>query len=235
MWELQLMRLETIGKRLVRDSMLLFIGFCISFALLFSLSAYTGEEKPQEELLQLTFSSWNPELKKPQKKTEKKKVVKKTIKPKPKIVKPKVKPTQKPRAAIVEPPKPILNDKPRKNIVEKEKIAEPMESLDSHVAEEILPEPTPIFQLTAMPKFLHKSQPNYPSQLRSSGVEGVVKLQLLIDAQGNVRKISILSSAGDAFDNSAMHAMYKSTFIPAKVNNESVPVLLTMPIKFRLM
>ncbi len=233
MWELQPMRLDTIVKRLFRDSMLLFVGFCISFALLFSLSVYTGKQKPQEELLSLTFSSWNPEKKEVKRKSENKKIVKKNIKQKPKVIKPKIKPMQKPRAVIAE-QKPILNAAPVEKLIKPKEVVVSTEETDSTAAE-VLPVPTPVFQLTTMPKFLHKKNPEYPSHLRNTGVEGMVKLQLLIDEKGKVRKVSVLRSAGDGFDNAAMRAMYKSTFIPAKVNNKSVAVLLTMPITFRLM
>ncbi len=97
-----------------------------------------------------------------------------------------------------------------------------------------LPTPIPIFQLTTAPQFLHKASPSYPSAMLASGTTGIVKLEALIDKTGRVRKVSIIKSAGEHFDQSARQAILASSFYPAKVREKAVAVLLRLPVKYRL-
>lgn len=97
-----------------------------------------------------------------------------------------------------------------------------------------MPTPVPIFQITQVPRFLHRKTPVYPEEMRSQGISGMVKLEVLIDKDGQVRQVSILKSAGKYFDEAARQAILASTFYPAKVDSESVAVLLRLPVKFGL-
>lgn len=100
--------------------------------------------------------------------------------------------------------------------------------------DERMPEPTPIYELTAMPRFLHKVEPEFPESMRSLGREGQVGLEVLVDANGRVRKVTILRSGGDAFDEAARAALYASKFAPGNVKGKPVAVLMRMPISFLL-
>ena len=98
-----------------------------------------------------------------------------------------------------------------------------------------LPQPMPMFRLTETPRFLHKATPVYPENMKVIGKTGVVKLSALIDKTGKVRKVTIIKSAGDAFDLAAVNAIKRSTFIPAKIHGRPVAVLLKVPVRFMLM
>ncbi len=97
-----------------------------------------------------------------------------------------------------------------------------------------LPTPVPLFQLTAMPRFLHRAIPHYPEPMRAVGQSGVVKLSVLIDKTGRVRRVTVLESAGALFDAAAEQAIMASRFIPAEVDGKPVAVLLRLPVRFRL-
>jgi len=101
--------------------------------------------------------------------------------------------------------------------------------------QEPLPTPVPIFQLTQMPSFLHRTQPVFPESMRADGVGAVVKLEALIDKEGKVRRVDVIKSAGVYFDQAAKSAILSSRFYPARVNNEAVAVVLRIPVKFELL
>ena len=100
---------------------------------------------------------------------------------------------------------------------------------------EIMPVPVPIFRLTEMPRFVHRETPVYPDSMRSLGKAGIVQLEALIDHTGRVRNVTIVESAGEAFDQAARAAIMRSTFTPGKVDDRPVTVLLRLPVKFRLL
>ncbi len=70
--------------------------------------------------------------------------------------------------------------------------------------------------------------------MRTQGISGIVKLEALIDKEGRVRKVSILKSAGKAFDEAARRAILASSFYPAEVEKKPVAVLLRLPVRFEL-
>ena len=94
--------------------------------------------------------------------------------------------------------------------------------------------PVPLFKLTNLPRFAHKVEPEYPLDMRSLGKEATVKLELLIDRNGKVRKVTVLSSGGLEFDDAATKAMLQSTFVPGNIEGESVAVRMRIPIRFSL-
>ena len=61
-----------------------------------------------------------------------------------------------------------------------------------------------------------------------------VKLEVLIDAKGKVRKVSVIKSAGQLFDESAVNAMWASTFEPGKIDGKRVTVLMRTYVNFKL-
>lgn len=96
------------------------------------------------------------------------------------------------------------------------------------------PVPVPLFKLTEMPRFLHKEPLVYPEEMRSLGNAGVVKLAVLIDKYGVVRKVTVIASAGDDFDRQAKLALLASTFIAAKIKDKPVAATLKLAVKFNL-
>ncbi|MGD8567416.1 MAG: TonB family protein [Gammaproteobacteria bacterium] len=114
-------------------------------------------------------------------------------------------------------------------------VKEPVDSEPEHrsVADE-LPAPVPLFKLTSLPRFVHKVEPEYPGAMRALGKEATVKLEVLVDRRGRVRKVTILKSGGEAFDEAATKALMSSSFVPGNVEGTPVAVRMRIPIRFSL-
>ncbi len=114
-------------------------------------------------------------------------------------------------------------------------IKPPVQRIPKQIVEQTnpnLPTPVPFFKLTQAPRFLHREKPVYPEAMIGIGTTGVVKLEALIDNQGQVRDVTIIKSAGKHFDEAAKQAAYASRFLPAKVAQEAVAVRLKFPVRF---
>lgn len=92
----------------------------------------------------------------------------------------------------------------------------------------------PLFKLTSLPRFSHKVQPEYPPAMRALGREATVKLEVLIDRKGRVRKVTVLKSAGKAFDEAASKALLSSNFVPGNIEGIPVAVRMRIPVRFSL-
>ncbi len=214
----------------------LFAGLFATISLLLSVQLFSANQNVTQDkrpLLVVDLVNWKP--------TEKP-VEKKQAPPPKKIILPKPKKQPKPKPIKKESIKPVekiaLN--PVKKVepeteATKEIAAEPViEKKIETVTEEVLPTPVPIFQLSDMPQYLHKETPVYPPSMRTLGKTATVKLEAYIDKKGKVRKVTIVKSAGEEFDQAAKKAIWASTFSPAKVDGKAVAVLLRLPVKFNL-
>jgi protein TonB len=77
----------------------------------------------------------------------------------------------------------------------------------------------------------------YPRIALSSGIEGTVYLELFIDAQGNIQRITILSEnpANRGFGEAAVNALNGIKAIkPAEADGKSVGVRYRYPIRFTI-
>jgi len=201
---------------------------------------------PKPEIISVEFMAWQQPASKPP--SQPKPIMKKKLKPKPKK-KPKPKPKKKsePKAKPPEPvKKPVLTEKttPEKTapipppVIPPEIEPEPESVVTAketnEPAEDVLPVPAPIFKLTSMPRIIHQSPLIYPPMMREQGAEAQVTLGILLDLKGKVRKITVIKSGGEAFDNAAIESMRASSFLPGNINGKPVAVLLKKKIRFRL-
>lgn len=77
--------------------------------------------------------------------------------------------------------------------------------------------------------------PDYPEAAREDGLQGRVRLQLQIDAQGRVESVQWLQRSGIALlDLAARDAARSWRYEPARVGNDTVPSTLTVAIRFQL-
>lgn len=215
-----------------QDSLSLILGFSASVVLLLMISVLSAPQKDDEIVpaLVIDLSTWqtadktadvNKQVKKPQKKAPQNKKT-------PELKKP-------PKAKTI---KNELASKPQQAIAAKPIVETETPNINADLPpgdDDILPTPVPTFKLTETPRFLHKATPVYPPQMKTSGQTGLVKLSALIDKHGRVRKVTIIKSAGDEFDQAAIAAIKASTFIPAKIGGQPVAVLLKLPVNFRLL
>jgi TonB family protein len=160
-------------------------------------------------------------------------------------IQPKTAPAQPPKT-----PKPVTKSKPKKAVkpvkqsvnkqnqpsppvpreVSDQQSTEPVEP----VAINNKPLPVPLYKIDAMPRMIGQLAPKYPEKMRRLGRTGKLKLALLIDAQGRVIDVDVLSSAGDEFDRAAIDAVMKSHYAPALIGQRPVPVRIILPISFSL-
>lgn len=78
--------------------------------------------------------------------------------------------------------------------------------------------------------------PRYPDLLRSSGVEGDVVAQFVVDADGTIdmSTFKVLRTSHDLFTASVRNALAQMRMIPATVDGHPVKQLLQLPFTFRL-
>lgn len=95
-------------------------------------------------------------------------------------------------------------------------------------------------RVLAFPKLLNRDavlaslKRLYPESERLAGREGRVVVALHIGADGQIRGVDILDSAGAAFDKVASDVSRMMRFTPAQAEHGPVAVKIKMPMEFRL-
>jgi len=84
------------------------------------------------------------------------------------------------------------------------------------------------------PSVIRRIEPAYPQTLLRMHKEGVVVLQALITANGDVQKIEILKSDHPLFSKSAIDAVSQWTYRPAKLRGKPVAVYFTVTVMFHI-
>lgn len=74
----------------------------------------------------------------------------------------------------------------------------------------------------------------YPEAARRSGIEGDVKLELLVSETGEVLEVKVLRPAGNGFDEVAERLVRRFRFRPAIRGGRPVPARVPWTYKFRL-
>jgi protein TonB len=74
----------------------------------------------------------------------------------------------------------------------------------------------------------------YPEEARRAGLEGDVRLELVVDERGAVSEVRLLEGAGHGFDEVAARAARLIVFRPAERGGRPVAVRLPWTLKFRL-
>ncbi|MFP6850187.1 MAG: TonB family protein [Pseudomonas sp.] len=78
-------------------------------------------------------------------------------------------------------------------------------------------------------------QPNYPSQARRRNQQGVVLVEVRLDARGQQRGLNVLRSSGvDSLDRAALDAVAQWRFRPETAGGQAVPSRVQIPIQFAL-
>lgn len=98
------------------------------------------------------------------------------------------------------------------------------------------PQPAPAVRLHAgmkAPQKIVNVDPVYPAIARSARVQGVVILETVLDANGRVETVRVLRSI-PLLDQAAVDAVQQWRFTPALLNNEAVPVVMTVTVNFTL-
>lgn len=77
---------------------------------------------------------------------------------------------------------------------------------------------------------------NYPDLLRDAGVTGRTIVTMIINAEGRVEpgSVRVVESTHEAFSEPAVKVAERMRFRPAKLNRQAVPVLITIPIEWKV-
>jgi protein TonB len=81
----------------------------------------------------------------------------------------------------------------------------------------------------------YQVKPQYPLSARHRGIEGTVLLKVHITEQGLVQDVSVERSAGSPeLDRSAMEALRRWRFEPARRGKAAVAAWVLVPVTFEL-
>jgi TonB family protein len=84
------------------------------------------------------------------------------------------------------------------------------------------------------PKLQSSVLPDYPSEAKRAGVEGVVILLLSIDARGLVQSVRVLKGLGHGLDESAVRAAKQTRWQPATLGPNAVQSTRAFNVRFSL-
>jgi protein TonB len=76
--------------------------------------------------------------------------------------------------------------------------------------------------------------PQYPSEMRRSGVSGVVAVTIIVDETGLVSSCVVAKSSHPDFEEPALAAVKKWKFKPAQKDGAPVKMRVTIPIRFNI-
>ncbi|HAZ13581.1 MAG: hypothetical protein A2X86_13700 [Bdellovibrionales bacterium GWA2_49_15] len=96
-----------------------------------------------------------------------------------------------------------------------------------------LPVPTEEYLVSQMPSLLTEVKPAYPKEAKEKQIEGAVTMNILIDEKGNVRQAGIIEGP-EIFRTTALEAIRKFIFSPAKVDGKAVAVRIRYIMRFKL-
>jgi TonB family protein len=88
-------------------------------------------------------------------------------------------------------------------------------------------------QVSQLPHFQNEVKAVYPEAAKRANIEGVVILQVDIDASGAVKKVDLIQGLGYGCDEAAIAAVGRSTFTPAYAADQPVPVRIRIPYRFK--
>jgi len=84
-------------------------------------------------------------------------------------------------------------------------------------------------------RYLDNPKPAYPMLARRRGLEGTVRLEVRVSAEGIPTAVKVRESAGhEALDDAATTAVWHWRFVPARRDGEAVEGVVVVPIRFRL-
>ena len=81
---------------------------------------------------------------------------------------------------------------------------------------------------------VQRVEPVYPADARAARIAGIVIMEVLIDARGNVVDATVLKPLPYGLDQAALDAVRQWKFAPGTKNGVAVPVAMNMTINFKL-
>jgi len=87
----------------------------------------------------------------------------------------------------------------------------------------------------SQPSLISKVEPEYSEEARKAKFQGVVVLQIVVDAKGNAVQPRVVKSLGLGLDEKAIEAVKQWKFKPGYKNGQPVAVAATVEVNFRLL
>jgi TonB family protein len=84
------------------------------------------------------------------------------------------------------------------------------------------------------PQLVHSVRPEFTDEARQANYQGVVSIQLIVDANGNPENIQVMRHLGMGLDQKAIEAVHQYKFRPAMYQGHPVPVRLVVDVDFHL-
>lgn len=88
--------------------------------------------------------------------------------------------------------------------------------------------------VTTNPRVLKQVKATYPQEAKQAGVQGAVKLSVIIDSTGQVQEVNVLEGPGYGLNETAQEALKQFIFSPAELHGEKVSVRIVYIYRFRL-
>jgi protein TonB len=76
--------------------------------------------------------------------------------------------------------------------------------------------------------------PSYPDAARAAGIEGDVRLELVVGVSGAVESARVVRGIGHGLDEAALRAVRQFRFAPASKAGHAVRVRMGWSVQFRL-
>ena len=97
------------------------------------------------------------------------------------------------------------------------------------------PTPQNVIPTLVAPAVISRVMPAYPLSKRESGESAQIVAQILVGIDGQPKSVEITQSSGFSdFDNSAISALQKWRFNPARQNGAAVEVKYQVPVRFEI-
>lgn len=137
---------------------------------------------------------------------------------------------------VVEKPKPIIKKEAPKPIEKKPEPEPVVPEIVAPVPEPTPPPPAPVLtKASADAGYLRNPAPRYPDFAQTQGWEGTVILNVYVQADGKPKEIQIKQSSGrKILDSSAVQAVRRWSFVPAKLGDTPTASWVEVPIDFKL-
>ncbi len=87
-------------------------------------------------------------------------------------------------------------------------------------------------ELDRVPVPVTKVSPEYPFELKRSGLGGTVRAGFIVDSHGNVIALRVISSTNPGFERATLEALAKWKFRPGLKNGRKVDTRMEQPIEF---
>jgi TonB family protein len=84
------------------------------------------------------------------------------------------------------------------------------------------------------PNLVHAPDPEYTEQARRAKYQGVCVISLIVDAQGNPKRVRVTRHLGMGLDKKAVEAVKQYTFEPAMLHGQPVAVEVNIEVNFRI-